>query len=463
MFIDRERELSTLRVLKASNSFQLVIVYGRRRIGKTSLLREFSKEMESIFFVNDETNENILLERFSKQVLSHFGMGDSFSAFSSWENAIRFVRERTGGKSVLLIIDEFPYLANVYPEIASVLQRLIDEELSSTRLFVVLCGSSVSFMEREVLGSRSPLFGRRTAQLKISPMSYLEASAFFPNMKPVDKLTAYGIMGGVPQYLMMWNHDASIKQNITRNFLNTSSYLYEEPRFLLKQELREPAVYNSIIESIARGASKLNTIANRISERNDKTAKYTRTLLDLDIIGRIVPVTEKENSRKSVYFIKDEMFRFWYTFVFSERSAIEAGGAEAVYDKRIAPQLDTYLGRSFEKICQQFLEMRNARGELNTHYTRIGRWWGNNPLKKKEEEIDLVCIGNDKMLFGECKWREQRTTLQDYQKLVGKSSLLSAREKRFVLFSKSGFSDELRLFAEKTDSLLLVSLEELFG
>jgi len=462
MFIDRENELASLRKLKNSGKFEMVVVYGRRRVGKTTLLREFSKEMESIFFVCDLVNEKMMLRNFSEVVLDHFGHKDTLSPFESWEKAIRFVASKAKENRLLLVIDEYPYLANATSSFPSVLQRLIDNELLETKLYLVLCGSSVSFMESEVLGSRSPLFGRRTAQLIVEPFNYREASLFFPKLSNEEKIIVFGVLGGIPQYLQKWNQHLSVEANIAENFLDTSSYLYAEPRFLLRQELREPSLYNTIIESIAQGATRLNEISTRVGEPNDKTAKYIATLLNLNILGREVPVTEKSTSRKAIYYIRDNLFRFWYTFVFPNLSLIETGMTEELLNKKIANGLSKYLCLAFESVCRDYLLRRSVRGEMPFRINKLGKWWGNNPATKKEEEIDLLGLGDNQVIIGECKWTNARVGIGELERLKEKGSIIACQDRIFVIFSKSGFTADLEELAAKDASVYLVTLDDLF-
>lgn len=463
MFINREKELASLRKLKNSGKFEMAVVYGRRRVGKTTLLREFSKEMESIFFVCDEVKEKMMLRNFSEVVLEHFGQKDTLSPFESWEKAIRFVATKAKEKRLLLVIDEYPYLVNASRYFPSILQRLIDHELLETKLYLVLCGSSVSFMESEVLGSRSPLFGRRTAQLRVEPFTYREASLFFPELSNEEKIIAYGILGGIPQYLQKWNQHLPYRENIANNFLDTSAYLYAEPRFLLRQELREPSLYNTIIESIAQGASRLNEISTRVGEANDKTAKYIATLLNLNILGREVPVTEKNTSRKAIYYIRDNLFKFWYTFVFPNLSLIETGMTEELLNKKIANGLSKYLGLAFENICREYLLYKSVRGELPFRITKLGKWWGNNPATKKEEEIDLLGLGDNQIIIGECKWTNARVGVGELERLREKGSIIACQDRIFVIFSKRGFTADLEELAARDASVYLVTLDDLFA
>jgi hypothetical protein len=184
--------------------------------------------------------------------------------------------------------------------------------------------------------------------------------------------------------------------------------------------------------------------------------------MGLEIIDREVPVTEKESSRKSLYSLRDEMFRFWYNFIFPESTLIETGMGDYLLNKRIMPELSNYIGKTFEKVCADFVKRKNANGEFKVRFRKIGRWWGNNPHKKKQEEIDIVGLNDEVMLFGECKWRNQKVGTAELNKLIEKSGMFSAREKMYILFSKSGFSKELYDISNNDSSLMLFSLEELF-
>ncbi|WDU83040.1 ATP-binding protein [Caloramator sp. Dgby_cultured_2] len=336
------------------------------------------------------------------------------------------------------------------------LQNLIDHHLKDTKLFIVVCGSSMSFIEKEVLSYKSPLYGRRTAQFFIEPFNFFTSTEFFPRYTFEENVAAYGILGGVPQYLRNFDDSLNIFENIKNKILDKTSYLFEEPKLLLKQEVREPALYNSIIEAIADGASKLNEISTKVGIENDKCAKYISTLIDLQIIEKITPIDIKENSRKSIYRIKDNFFRFWYRFVFYNKSLIEQGLIDFVIEEKIKPFMNDFLGLVYEDICLDYIKLLNRDKKLPFIAEKIGKWWGNNPYKKREEEIDIVALNKDNIIFGECKWKNQLVGMETLRDLMEKSTLFNHPNKYYILFSKSGFTDELVEYAKTNSNILLI-------
>lgn len=461
MFIGREFELNSLNNLYEEDKFQFAVIYGRRRVGKTTLITEFCKNKPNIFYAAEEYNDKIALENFSDKILTYFDMKDYVSTFESWEKAFMYLGKQAKNQRLIVVIDEFPYIVNSNKSIPSLLQNLIDHHLKDTKLFLIICGSSMSFIEKEVLSYKSPLYGRRTAQFIIEPFDFFDSSRFFPKYDLEDKVRAYGVLGGIPQYLSKFNDSMSIEDNIKKYILSKASYLHEEPKNLLKQELREPAVYNSLIEAIAGGASKLNEIATRIGESSDKCAKYIKTLLELRILKKEAPVGEEGVSRKSTYRLQDNLFGFWYRFVFHNASLVEQEMVDYIYNRKISGEFNNYLGSVFEDICIQFLIRKNKKMELPFVFEKIGRWWGNNPHKKREEEIDILAISKQNAIFGECKWTNEVIHMDVVNSLIEKSTILNYPQKYYVFFSKSGFTKDVKEFAKGSNIIYLFKLPDM--
>lgn len=462
IFIGREKELTDLDELYAQNRFQLFVLYGRRRVGKTTLLNEFCKDKDSIFYSAEQSNNKLNLEKFSELVFNFFNERN-LEPFSSWTNALSYIDEHQKNKRIVLVIDEFPYLVKKNKALLSELQHLIDHRLGNGNLFMVLCGSYMGFMEKEVLGSKSPLFGRRTGQLHMKPFNYQTSIKFLNRFTDEEKLKLYGAFGGTPLYLQQIESGETFEENIKRAFLKNTSYLYEEPLLLLRQEVQEPGVYSAIIEAIAGGYTKANEISTKIGEDAAKCLKYIKTLCELGILYKETPFGEKESSRKTLYGISDFMFRFWYRYVFTNRTLIETGAKEAVWMKRIEPDYNNYMGLVFEKICMDYLNVQNAKGQLPILFTSIGRWWGTNPATRNQVEIDLIANDGKDYLIGECKWRNEKLDLAVLQDLKQKADIFSRNRTHtwFVLFSKSGFTQAVVEEAEKNDNIILVSIDKL--
>ena len=330
MILGRDKELKLMNDLYDKGGFQLLLLYGRRRIGKTTLITEFIKNKKSIFFSAEQDTKENNMNKFSRIVFDYFNVSN-LENFKTFDNLLLYIIERIGNEKLVLVIDELPYFCKYYKSLLLSLQHIIDHKLKKTNIYLILCGSYMSFMENEVLGEKSPIFGRRTAQMKLKELDYLDASLFFKKKNVIEKSEIYGALGGTALYLSLYNNELSFKENINDLYLKSIGYLYEEAKILLKQEIEEPYTYNAIIEAIAHGYTKANEIATKIGEETSKCIKYINTLIGLGLIIKETPFDEKENNRKTIYQISDLMFRFWYRYVFSNHSLIEQDGGKVVY------------------------------------------------------------------------------------------------------------------------------------
>ena len=461
MFIGREHELNTLNKLYNSDKFEFAVIYGRRRVGKTALISEFTKDKDTIFFTGVETNAKQNLDNFSRCIMEYNTGIASGASFNSFQMAFEYVFELAKTKRIVLVIDEYPYVARASKSLASTLQLLIDKNKDASKLFLILCGSSMSYMEDHVLAYKAPLYGRRTAQFKINPFEFLEACRYFENFSDEDKALAYGIVGGTPQYLMQLDDKLSIEENIKNTHLNPSSSIFEEPTNLLKQEVREPAIYNAVITAIATGSSKMNEISNKIDEDTSVCATYIKNLITLGIVKKESPYGKK-STRKTIYSIEDNMFHFWYRFV-PENTSISSRGAVDLAYSRIAPELSSYMGSVFEDICKQYLWKLLLEGKCAVNFTDLGRWWGANPKTKSQEEIDIMGTDKDTALFAECKWTNEKVDLGVLETLVERSTLFNYKRTHFYLFAKAGFTKGCIDRANEMGNVTLVTYEDMLN
>lgn len=459
MFIGREKELKTLENLYAMDNFQFAVIYGRRRVGKTALINEFTKDKDTIFFTGVETNAKQNLENFSNAIMEYATGIMANSSFASFQSALEYVFELAKSKRIVLVIDEYPYVARSSKSLASTLQLLIDKNKDKSKLFLILCGSSMSYMEDQVLAYKAPLYGRRTAQLKITPFNFFETCRYLKGFSGIDKAIAYGVIGGTPQYLLQLDDSLSIEANIKNTYLNPASFIFEEPNNLLKQEVREPAIYNAIITAIANGASKMSEISNKVGEATSICSSYIKNLITLGIVKKEAPYGEKSN-RKTIYSIEDNMFRFWYRFVPENSSIISHGAVELAYS-RIEPELSSYMGSVFEEICKQYLWKLLVEGKSPVIFSELGRWWGTNPKTKAQEEIDIMGLYKNKALFAECKWTNENVDVGVLEKLIERSSLFHYEEKYYYLFSKTGFTKGCVDKAKQIGNVALVKYNDI--
>lgn len=464
VFIGRQKELSLMETLAASGKFEFLVLYGRRRVGKTRLLQEFISKHPGIFFSAEEKNDPLNLADFSRTVQTYFD-GHAYSVFTGWEDAFRYVGDHAADP-LTLIIDEFPFIASENPSVKSILQHMIDHDWCNKPVFLILCGSSISFMKNEIMGYKSPLYGRSTSQMEVLPFDYYESAAFFPNYSAIDKLLVYGILGGIPCYLQRFSDQLTIEQNIAAQILETGSFLKDEPQLLLRMELREPSVYNSVFGAIAGGSSRQNEISQKIHEDSTKCNKYISTLRAIRLLDRITPCGEDETSRKSVYKITDNYFAFWYRYIFANKTYYELlGSTDAAAD--IIGDLSNYMGTIFENICLQYLYRLARMHKLPFIPRYIGRWWGNNPKLHRQDDIDILALDNnhhpENVIFCECKFRNELFDMSEYNKFMeGQGQLFPEPQKRYYyIFSKSGFTNAVAAQAKK-DSVTLVKPENLF-
>ena len=439
MFIGREKELSALNRLYSSDKFEFAVIYGRRRVGKTALISEFIKDKKAIYFMGVESNEKQNLENMSRSIIEYANGIEADTTFFSFQAAIEYVFALAENERLIMVIDEYPYLARSSKSLSSTLQMVIDKNKDNSKLMLILCGSSMSYMEDHVLAYKAPLYGRRTAQMKLKPFDFEETCRYFKNMSAEDKALMYGIVGGTPQYLLQMNDKLSIEENVKNTFLDPVSFLFEEPSNLLKQEVREPAVYTAVITAIAEGATRMAEISTKVGEETSVCSGYLKSLINLGIVRKETPYGEK-SSRKSIYNIEDNMFRFWYRFVLHNNSIIARGAADLAY-KRIEPHLSEYMGKVFEDICMQYLWKLALEGKCPIEFQDLGRWWGNDPLTRSQTEIDIMGEQDkNTALFAECKWTNEKVDVGVLDLLIKRSHIFSYSNVHFYLFSKSGFT-----------------------
>ena len=470
MFLGRENELGKMNRRYQSERMECVIIYGRRRVGKTALMSEFAKDKPTIFFPALKSNARENLEALSKAIYC-FLNPDSLEApvYASFDAAFAEITRIAKAQRVVFVIDELPYLVKADPSITSRLQHLLDHDWSDSKLYLILCGSSMSFMEKKVLSEKSPLFGRRTAQFRLLPLTYLEAARFHPELSPAENALIYGITGGIPHYINKLDVHGSIKDALLENLFDPSAYLFEEPENLLKQELREPAIYNAVIAAIAGGATRLNQISDKTGIDTSVCTKYIKNLTELGIVQKRLPVVQK-HARKTTYHIADNFFRFWYRFVPGNMLAISSGSIERIYDAAIGSYLSAYMGLVFEDICKQYLIYYAP--ELPLQLQEIGEWWGPDPKQKKEVQVDIVAFGTKpnntgagrKYLIGSCKFKNEAVGCDELDRLRDYAALFTtaADECFYYIFSKSGFTSSL-LEKQEQGEVKLVSIEEIYS
>ncbi|MDR3293662.1 MAG: ATP-binding protein [Clostridiales bacterium] len=461
MFLGRKEELKRLNEMHESDKFEMAIVYGRRRVGKSELIKKFCEGKRAVYFTAIESASGYNLSALINSIYALSGVAAAKTSLpNTFEQVFELLHSLSKRERLVFVIDEYPYLAKANKAVSSLLQKYIDDYFKDGQLFIILSGSSMSFMENQVLGYKSPLYGRRTAQFKILPFHYDEAALFVPNYSKADRLLTYGIFGGTPYYLAQIDGNKSLKENVKRLFFSTNGLLFEEPKNLIQQELREPQRYNSIITAIADGATKISEIANKVNQPANACDIYIKNLISLGLVYKEKPAGDGKSTR-SLYLLSENMFKFWFRYVQKNISLIEQNVTDALVEE-IFGTINEYMGHIFEDVCKQYLW--NHIETLPITPKEIGRWWGNNPLTKSEEEIDLIVLGRDTAVFCECKFQNEKTDIRVLESLEKKSEMFHKyTEKLYYYFSKSGFTSAVIERAKGDGSVKMITIEEIIA
>ncbi|MCL1805327.1 MAG: ATP-binding protein [Clostridiales bacterium] len=455
-FINREEELGFLERQYVSGYASMVVLYGRRRLGKTSLIHEFARGKPFLYFLATEEAEHLSIRALKDRIAEY--TGDELLAqaeIGSWDILFQTLAKSITRERLVLAIDEFQYLGKVNPAFPTIFQRIWDTLLQNQNIMVILCGSLVHMMESQTLAYASPLYGRRTGQIRLRQIDFQHYGKFYDRLPYRELVERYAVTGGTPKYIELFEGNADIYQEIERHILDRQSLLFEEPVFLLQHEVSEIGSYFSILRSIAAGNHRLGKICADLGVKETSMPKYLRTLIDMHILEREVPVTEKnpERSKMGLYRIRDHFLRFWFLFVYPEKARLELSDTSFVMDKIRASFVENHAAYVYEYICQS--EMWRLAEQGKVRIGKLGRWWNN------QDEIDIVGLDNDssEITFGECKFRNRPMDVDVFESLLSKKELVlwnkGNRTERFILFSISGFTDRLRDLAANRGDLLL--------
>lgn len=458
-FVDREKELEFLEQEYRREGSSLVILYGRRRVGKTALATKFMEGKPALYFLVTEESEQQNRNAFKDAVADFCGNELLKSAsLQQWEPILKAFCEKPSDQKLLLILDEFQYLGKSDPAFPSVFQKIWDTFLKQQPVMVILCGSLISMMESQTLSYSSPLYGRRTGQLRLRQIPFSHYGQFFPEKSHKDLIEYYAVTGGVPKYIELFHDTGDIYTAIQRSILSKSSFLFDEPNFLLQREVSEIGSYFSIMKAIAAGNQKLGKIAGVLEVKQTGLSKYLKTLVDLDLLEREVPVTEEnpEKSKRGLYKIKDNFMLFWFRFVYPNMGLIESGNEQAAMNRIRANLVDHHISYIYEDVCREKMWQLAAAGQWDFLFDKVGRWWGNT-------EIDLIALDSQgaNIIFGECKYWEGPVGVNVLNSLMEKTKEVewkrNGRKEYFVLFSISGFTEELEKLAASRKDILLQS------
>jgi len=462
MFFGRDFELSELTRQYKSTRFEFPVIYGRRRVGKTELIREFIKDKKAIYIQGIIGKQKQNLDNLALAIyeFKHQKLPLQIS-YKTIEAALEDITRLMEKEKVIFIIDEFPYLAESIPSVSSVLQMYIDQKWTYLDSMLILCGSSMSFIEKQVLSYESPLYGRNMTRYKLLPFSFRECCDFLNSTPRDDVLAYYAFTNGIPYYLSMIDDSLDLMGNLNQLFLQRNSRLLEEPMNLLNMEVKDPSSYFAVLTAIADGASRHNEVATKSGFSTALTSNILENLLELEIVEKKLPILSKGS--KGIYTIKDSLFRFWFTFIVKNVNFIQTGRTKMV-EQIIGERLAMFLGPIFEEICREWLLDEAEEGNLGTFIMEIGSWWGGNPKTKQPEEIDIVATttGADELFVGECKWQKKKVSFDVLEKLIERGMLFPHTNKRLFIFARVGFYDKVIEVAKDND-VRLVTFEDMYG
>ncbi|MDD2957123.1 MAG: ATP-binding protein [Lachnospiraceae bacterium] len=471
MFIGREKEIASLENLYNKKKFGMSVIYGRRRIGKSTLITQFLQGKKAIFYTATKVGSERNFALFTRQVIAALDPELEDVAFSSLEMLFDYITRKLTDEKLIIAIDELPYWAEKDEAFLSVLQKYIDTKWLDKNLMLILCGSALSFMEKKVLSEKSPLFGRRDNQIRLEAFNYRDSALFVPDYSYEDKAICYGITGGVAKYLSMIDPALSLDENIKSLFFQKDGYLFDETRNLLIQEFTDITPVNNIIEQIANGENTINTIAGKMKENNTTVLYSLDRLIGVGLVEKKKCITEEKNKKKTQYVLKDSMFKFWYEFIPKAYSVIELGEGEIYYERVVRPLLHSFMGSVFEEMCRYYTLERGVRSEFDSFITNVGTWWGAETVtddngKKRNQSTDIDVVGISEIdktaVIGECKFKNEKIDKGIYDTIQRRAALISGkyRVKTILLFSLAGYTDWV--IENRGKDTKLITLEELY-
>lgn len=472
MFVGRNKELEALENVYAKSGFGMTVLYGRRRVGKSTLLTEFIRDKKAIFYTATKVGPERNLALFARQVMESVDPAYIEVSFPTLESILDILTNKLSDEKIILIIDELPYWAEKDEALLSVFQKYIDTKWLNKSLMLILCGSALSFMENKVLSEKSPIFGRRDSQIRLEAFNYKEAALFVPNYTPEEKAICYGVTGGVAKYLSLFDASKSLDQNIKRLFFRTDGYLFDETKNLLTQEFADVTLVNNVVEQIASGETTLNLISAKVKEKETKVLYVLEKLMAAGLVEKKRCLTEENNKKKTQYVLKDHMFAFWYRFIPKAVSVIELGQGERYFDLAVRPWLHLFMGSVFEEMCRYYTLEKGILGEFGSFLTDVGNWWGIEQIQdehgkryNQSANIDVVGISSiDKSaVVGECKFKNEKLDKSVFETLLRRSKLLTGKYLivKYLLFSLSGFSEWFS--SMDSPNIVLITLPEMYA
>ena len=467
-FIAREKELAALNSEYERDS-GFVVIYGRRRVGKTTLIKEFLKGKPAFYYLATKEIESQCMKRFAGMIARTTGNQSIAKAvFDDWIDLFRLVADYQTNEKKVLVIDEFPYLVKTNEAFTSIVQYAWDEFLKDSNVMLILCGSLISMMKKHALSHDSPLYGRRTSQIRLMPLAFTDVYPHL-NLSFSDAVEQFAVTGGVPKYLDFFNGKKPLFEQIREEILSKNGFLYEEPQFLLDNEVQSPNSYFSIIRAVSDGNHKLGNIAGALGIETSALTPYLTTLIDLGFIEKQVPITEKnsEKSRKGLYFIADSFINFWFRYVYPFKGELELDNTQIVLDELNKDFISSFVAISYESVCRNIFASLCASGKIDFVPSKIGSYWVNE-YGDENTQIDVVAFDrtNKRLFVGECKYHKSAVDADVYFDLKSKVEKSKELSKTFPgysisygIFSKSGFKNRLLDLNKENPDIILIDCD----
>lgn len=460
IFLGRKEQIKKIIKFLSLDKNNAALIYGRRRVGKTELIKHCLKETSgvSIYYECKETSESNNVESFSEIISEKFGL--PLLAFTSFEAALTFLYKQAVEKEMVVVIDEYPYIRNVVNGLDSIIQSLIDNNKSTSKLKLILCGSYVETM-KSLLSEENPLYGRFDLIMNLKAMDYYDSALFYKDFSDEDKVRLYSVFGGIPYYNRLIDSSKSVKENIIDLIASPSSRFENEVQLYLKSEISKMQNAYEVFEALAKGFVRFSDILSQSKVSSSPTlADVLDKLIKMDVVIKESPINDENNKKKAGYYVTDQLTLFYFKYIYRNLSRLAVMDSEVFYDKFISPDFEKhYVPKAFEQVCKQFLIRKNRSGELADSFEKIGKYWYDDPVNHKNGEFDVVTENDDSYIFYEAKFREEKldkNLIWDEIQQVNNTGLVCSK---YGFFSKSGYKE---IDEEYKNQLILYNIGDLF-
>lgn len=459
-FLGRKEQIKSISKFLTAGINNAALIYGRRRVGKTELIKHCLKNSSvvSVYYECKETSEANNVESFSEIIAETFGLPPL--AFDSFESVLAFLYKRAFEKDLIVVIDEYPYIRKVVNGLDSIIQSLIDNYKSKSKLKLILCGSYVETM-KSLLSEENPLYGRFDLIMNLRAMDYYESALFYKDFSNEDKVRLYSVFGGIPYYNRLIDSSKSVRENIIDLIASSDSRFENEVQMYLKSEISKMHNAYEVFESLAKGFVRFKDILSKSQVSSSPTlVDVLDKLIKMDVVAKEYPINDEDNRKKTGYYVSDQLTLFYFKYIYRNLSRIAVMDSEVFYDKFIEPDFEEhFVPKAFEQICKQFLIRKNRSGELTDSFEKIGKYWFDDPVNHKNGEFDVVTENEKSYIFYEAKFREEKldkNIIWNEIQQVNNTGLIC---NKYGFFSKSGYKE---IDENYKTQLILYTLEDLY-